>query len=81
MSRLPEVLSFHLYGSVALGGFHEGIFMISSWTLHGAGVVWHQGFHKEDIMVALMVGILAGSAVLVAMYSALVYTVLHASKK
>ncbi|MCP9453105.1 MAG: hypothetical protein NNA23_10535 [Nitrospira sp.] len=55
--------------------------MISSWTLHGAGVVWHQGFHKEDIMVALMVGILAGSAVLVAMYSALVYTVLHASKK
>jgi hypothetical protein len=32
-------------------------------------------------MVALMVGVVAASTVLVAMYSALVYTVSHASKK
>ncbi|MFN3681945.1 MAG: hypothetical protein ACK4VP_07905 [Nitrospira sp.] len=36
---------------------------------------------RERIMIALMVGVLAGSVVLVAMYSALVYTVSQASKK
>lgn len=32
-------------------------------------------------MVALMVGVLAGSAVLVVMYTALVYTVSHVNNK
>jgi predicted branched-subunit amino acid permease len=71
--------------SIATAGealLNEEFFMISSWALHRAGVdKSHETGRGGVIMVALIIGVMAVSVGLAVVYTAFMYTAVHAGRR